>query len=307
MKIKHLRPLDGKKGWMPFPSLGCFVFLVVLFGSSITGCTSSPSTQSDGQVIVTTMPVLGLIISPIAETYTVDILLKNGQSPHGFQISPSQAKTLSAMDLLVYAHPDIDGWATDLASENAIPLWGEVEVEGEGHQSSAHDAHYWTDPAAVLDALQTFSDALCERQPLNCVDYRRNANAFSVRIDSIQTQIRAQLESIKEQCFVVAQPFMTQFLDRFDVASVGPLQPLPGHDASPKTLGEHMKQAKNAGCETLLVQEAVDNQAMVALAKDMDVKLVEVDPLGARAPTYEQYLLNLALALTGKSTPGGTL
>lgn len=304
------RPLrDGfvVRMWLAVP------ILILCLSLGFGACGAPPTAKTNQNVIVTTMPVLGLIISPIAETYEVEVLLKNGQSPHGFQISPSKAKTLSTMNLLVYAHPEIDGWATDLADNNAISLWGESELEEEldheeesEHHSSAHDAHYWTDPVAVLEAIQRFSDVLCERQPDQCVAFRRNANAFSVRINDVQTQIKSKLELLEEPCFVVAQPFMTQFLDRFGVPTVGPLQPLPGHDASPKSLGNRIGQAKTAGCNVLLVQAAVDNQAMIALAKDMEVEIVEVDPLGAKAATYEEYLMRLAEALFKRGSSGGS-
>ena len=90
---------------------------------------------------------------------------------------------------------------------------------------------------------------------------------------------------------------MTQFLDRFGITSIGPIQPLPGHDSSPRTLAEMMNKAKTSGCRTLLVQKTVDNRSMESLAKDLGVRMVVVDPLGSEQVTYEAYLSALSQAL----------
>jgi|FLOH01.1.fsa_nt_gi ABC-type Zn uptake system ZnuABC Zn-binding protein ZnuA len=261
------------------------VLLVLLI---VCGCGSNKPEQTTSRTIITTLPVLGLIINPVAANFEVQVLLKEGQSPHGFQVSPSQAQLLNDSPLLVYAHSDLDGWAASLAAHDTLPLWnGDRDL----------DVHYWTDPVAVLDALRTLTDSLCLLQKDTCPVFRRKATAFSVRIDSVSILIAKRLEAVQNECVVVAHPFMTQFLDRFKIRSVGPLQPLPGHDASPRTLSMMMDQATQLGCQTLLVQTAVDNRAMYAVARDLGIKVVEVDPLGTHQLSYESYLESLVAAL----------
>jgi len=242
----------------------------------------------DAKTMITTLPVLGLIIKPIVGYSNVEVLLKDGQSPHSFQAKPSEAKRLSNTSILVYASPIIDGWAANLASGSTIALWTEEEHE---------DAHFWTDPVAVQTAIRGFSDALCSQNREECPVYRRKAAAFSVRIDSVAHIIEQRLESVKDDCFIVSQPFMTQFLDRFEIRSIGPIQPLPGHDASPRTLGSMMEEANTSSCTALLVQRAVDNRAMMALATDLNVPVREVDHLGVTQVSYEAYLMSLMNAL----------
>lgn len=250
----------------------------------LTGCAEKTDVAPSQETIVTTLPVLGLIIEPIAEEYVIDVLLKDGQSPHSFQVKPSEAKRLASAPLLVYASPIIDGWAAELVTKRAIPLWDENHDE---------DAHYWTDPVAVQSAVRRLSDSLCEIHPNRCAVYRERATSFTVRIDSVARVIETSLQSVKDECFLVAQPFMTQFLDRFGIRSIGPLQPLPGHDASPRTLSTMMEQAKTSGCAALLVQRAVDNRAMNALAKDLNIPVRQVDHLGTGNESFEAYLASL--------------
>jgi len=147
------------------------------------------------------------------------------------------------------------------------------------------------------EAARRFADKLCEINQSECALYRRRSIAFSVRVDSVSNRIRTELASLQNECFVVAHSFMTQFLDRFGVSSIGPIQPLPGHDSSPRTLAEMMNQAKSSSCRTLLVQKTVDNRSMESLAKDLGVRMVVVDPLGSEQVTYEAYLSALSQAL----------
>mgnify|MGYP002629483839 CR=1 FL=1 len=254
----------------------------------VSGCRPTEEAIAPSHTIVTTLPVLGLIIESIASGFDTQVLLKDGQSPHGFQVSPTQAKQLSRASLLIFAHPAIDGWAADLAENERLALWSSEQDE---------DAHYWTDPVAVQDALKAISDALCVLEPSNCTLFRRNATAFSVRIDSVSQQIAFKLEAVRGACYLVAHPFMTQFMDRYGIKSVGPIQPLPGHDASPRTLSSMMEEATRLKCGALLVQQAVDNRSMNALAKDLGIRVVEVEPLGTNQASYESYLESLSNAL----------
>ena len=253
----------------------------------VIGC-SGGSPPLNERSIVTTLPVLHLILEPIASEYSFEVLLPDGQSPHGFQVSPSQARRLSEARLLVYAHPEIDGWASSLSPESSFTLWTD---------SATEDAHFWTDPVMASEAARRFADKLCEINQSEYALYRRRSIAFSVRVDSVSNSIGSELSSLQNECFVVAHSFMTQFLDRFGITSIGPIQPLPGHDSSPRTLAEMMNKAKTSGCRTLLVQKTVDNRSMESLAKDLGVRMVVVDPLGSEQVTYEAYLSALSQAL----------
>lgn len=254
----------------------------------VMGCNQSMVPDSSSPVIVTTLPVLGLIVKPIASEFEIQVLLQDGQSPHGFQVSPTQAKQLSTASLLIFAHPAIDGWATDLAEKDKLALWSDDQEE---------DAHYWTDPIEVQAAVKTVAETLCTLQPANCVPFRKRATAFSARIDSVSLLISEQLTTAKRDCFVVSHPFMTQFLDRYGIRSIGPIQPLPGHDASPRTLSRMMAEANQLGCKTMLVQRAVDNRSMHALAQDLGIQVLEIEAMGTNQPSYESYLLSLSNAI----------
>ncbi|MDA1029345.1 MAG: metal ABC transporter substrate-binding protein [Bacteroidetes bacterium] len=265
------------------PSLAVFILFM-----GVMGCNQSMVPDSSSPVIVTTLPVLGLIVKPIASEFEIQVLLQDGQSPHGFQVSPTQAKQLSTASLLIFAHPAIDGWATDLAEKDKLALWSDDQEE---------DAHYWTDPIEVQAAVKTVAETLCTLQPANCVPFRKRATAFSARIDSVSLLISEQLTTAKRDCFVVSHPFMTQFLDRYGIRSIGPIQPLPGHDASPRTLSRMMAEANQLGCKTMLVQRAVDNRSMHALAQDLGIQVLEIEAMGTNQPSYESYLLSLSNAI----------
>lgn len=261
--------------------------VLVLF-SGVMGCGQPKAPGSALPVIVTTLPVIGLIVEPIASEFEIQVLLQDGQSPHGFQVSPTQAKQLSSASLLIFAHVAIDGWAADLAEKKKLALWIDDQEE---------DAHYWTDPIEVQAAVKKVAETLCTLQPANCVPFRRRAAAFSTRIDSVSALISEQLKAANGECFVVSHPFMTQFLDRYGIRTIGPIQPLPGHDASPRTLSSMMAEASQLGCKTMLVQRAVDNRSMYALAQDLDIQVLEIEAMGTNQPSLESYLLSLSNAI----------
>lgn len=264
----------------------CTVVLALLV--VLSGCLRSDAPeQKDSPHLITALPVIGLIIEPLLIDIDLDVLLKKGQSPHGYQIRPSEALFLNSATLMVTAHPDIDGWASELYPGPVLTLWSLPNT----------DPHFWTDPILVKEAIRKLSTKLCTTFPEKCISIRRRATYFSVRIDSVSLEIERRLKSSQSSCVVTAQPFMNHFLNRFSIPLVGPLQSQPGHDPSPASLAKMLDQAQRQGCRALLVQAAIDNRAFKVLANDLKIPIIEVDPLGTHASSYEGYLMDLSKVL----------
>lgn len=285
----------------------------------VGGCTSVPEDSQD--TIVVSFEALRLITEPLAGDIPVHALLAEGVSPHAYAPRPSEIARLNRAPLVIFAHPWVDGWISDLAGGDHVSLFGDSSdldgrsVEGfeEGDQSTSNDhghhhdhggsddPHRWNDPSAVIEALPRLSDALCGIDPDSCPVIRRRAAVFASRLASLQDSLAQEMSrkaaSGEESCYITAQPFMDQFLDHFNVPYVGPLSVSADVEPSPSSLSRLLIDAEERKCDRLIVQTALENRLERRLAEERGWSIIEVDPLGYGASSYQQYLVGLHEAL----------
>lgn len=268
------------------------------------GCSSSPPTPA--APVLTSFEAMSLIVSPVAGDLPVQSLLREGVSPHAYAPRPSEMVALREAQLVILAHPHVDGWMAGLGAASDVVLFddqadldaNEAHISAEHHED-VHDGdmdpHRWNDPQAVIEALPRLADALCDISPQDCPASRRRAAVFASKLSGMSDSLRdlARASEREGHCVVTAQPFMDQFLSRFDIPFVGPLSVSADVEPSPSSLSRIVREANQRGCHRMIVQSALENQLERRLAAEQGWEVVEVDPLGWGAPSYEHYLRDL--------------
>jgi len=267
---------------------------------------------SDGELqpLMSTFGAIRLLVQPLASGRNVDVLLAPGISPHAYSPKPSDVRHVREAMLLIYAHPDVDGWTSSMTDGARLALFqqegdGMEEVEqtsvpADGHHHS-DDPHYWTDPVAANQAIRLLSDTICDLDSNRCAATRRQATAFSARIDSVQTMLQERIASSEVECVITAEPFMDRFLERFGVEYFGPISRSPELEPSPAGLAALIRAANEHGCSRLVVPSFQENRFAKRLAKEHDWEIIAVDALATEASSYEEYLGQLASAILART------
>lgn len=295
---------------------------ILAFGAIISGCAvDSPNATEDltsgaedsltrnksfqeGELapLMATFAAIRLLVEPLAGERHVDVLLDPGVSPHAYSPKPSDVRNVRRSLLLVYAHQDVDGWTSSLTDGNRFALFSpsdsEMETQGRNtDHSHGDDPHFWTDPVAATLAVRALSDQLCSLDPDRCAATRRQATAFSARIDSTQKAIESRFSASNLECVITAEPFLDRFLDRFGISHIGPVSRSPELEPSPAGLASLLREAKRRNCSLLVVPSFQENRFTQRLARDNEWEIIEVDALATRASSYEDYLDLLATAI----------
>lgn len=304
--------------------------LPLVLGVLFTSCSGEPSDSAQSsassfpdsltqdvasregglQPLMTTFGAIKLLVQPLASGRNVGVLLAPGISPHAYSPKPSDVRNVREAILLIYAHPDVDGWTSSMTNGARLALFQregnaleDVEpVSGPtGSHDHSDDPHYWTDPVAAGRAIRLLSDAICDIDPSRCAATRRQATAFSARIDSVQTMLQERFSSNEVECVVTAEPFLDRFLERFGVKHFGPISRSPELEPSPAGLAALIRAAKENGCSGLIVPSFQENRFAKRLAEEHDWEIIEVDALATEASSYEEYLVQLASAILART------
>jgi ABC-type Zn uptake system ZnuABC Zn-binding protein ZnuA len=115
-------------------------------------------------------------------------LLAPNADPHEFEIRPDDVKELSDAKLVVRSGGDLDDWldgAIDNSGADAqvLTLADHVALDDD-------DPHWWQDPRNAIAAVAALRDALIEADPAGADAYRRNARAYTERLERLDAAVR---------------------------------------------------------------------------------------------------------------------
>lgn len=138
------RRKDLVKTQKALSSLIAFVFLLVFAKSSMAV-----------NVTVSITPLAGIVAPLLDENDQLNVMLKPGQSPHTFQLTPKDMKTLARTDLVVKLGTPVDVWLdkaytpnkiedlamSSIAGLTLLPVREGGVWEGHGHEHSHEHIH----------------------------------------------------------------------------------------------------------------------------------------------------------------------
>lgn len=250
--------------------LGCVVFL--LFACINVANSDVP------KVVATIKPVHSLataVMKGVGEPYLV---VKNFQSPHTYQILPSDANAFNDADIVIWLGPQLEtGMASfiqQLANDARIVELSEInglvklenrssdihvdddehhedednhdeshqndhdEDDHDEHDHGQFDMHMWLD----LDNAKTFAleiaRNLSEMDTENQLTYQSNANDLVQRLSELDQEFKEVARQIQEVPYITFHDAY-QYLDtRYNLNFAGSITPSPEQSPSAKTIRE---------------------------------------------------------------------
>lgn len=238
------------------------------------------------------------------EHVNVSVLVGPGQSPETFEPLPRQMAELSKAAMFYrIGMPFEDIWMGTVQKNNpriavldarqGLTL-REMEPAGGHHHDHDHDHHHaeggadphiWLDPANVRIMIGHLRDRLIDLDPANAAAYRENHTRFEQELQVLEQEISSLLQPLDGSSFMVFHPSWGYFADAFGLRQV-PIES-EGKEAGARTLTRLIKQAKAERIRVIFVQQQFSRDQAAALADEMGVRLVSLDPLA------ESYLDNL--------------
>jgi ABC-type Zn uptake system ZnuABC Zn-binding protein ZnuA len=152
--------------------------------------TGGKAIARDKPVIVTSFSVIGDWTQVIAgkEVELVNIIPPKSEA-HGFQLSPSHAKSLRKAALVVAMNPELEPWLEAWAKANPDHgkiLWLYPTPETAGQ---AADPHAWISPPEVVAMTKKLAEAIRSIDP--SIDTQITYNQYLKEINQVDSELRS--------------------------------------------------------------------------------------------------------------------
>ena len=286
---------------------------------------ASEASKALGGVVVSILPLHGLIAAVMEGVGTPRLLIRGGASPHDASLRPSDARALSVARLVVWAGPGLEAFlvkplpalagAARVLTLTEAPAMvvlkqrpgGAFEAEAGGEldhdEPGGINPHLWLDPRNAIEIARQAAAALAELDPGNAPRYAANEARLATRLEALDRELAARLGPVAGIPFAVFHDAYPYLEARYSLRALGALTVDPAVPPGAKRLAALRGRLREFGATCVFAEPQFRPAVVAALAEGTGARAATLDPLGATlAPGPEAYFVlmrELADALVG--------
>jgi zinc transport system substrate-binding protein len=252
-------------------------------------------------VFVSVLPQKAIVQALAGDALRVEAMVGKGFNPATYQPSPRQIARLSRASLYIRAGmPFEQSWLPRFRSTNpsmtVLDMRQGLKLLEDHEHGQETDPHIWTDPLLVKAHARILAGELARRFPALKGRLEQNYQKLASRLDALDTELKTRLAPLRGHAFLVYHPAWSYFAHRYGLRQMA--VEAHGKEPNSRSLTSLIRQARQAGIHTIIVQPQHSVATAKVLARELNAKLVPVDPLSEDIFTS---LRHLARVLTGET------
>ena len=157
---------------------------------------------------------------------------------------------------------------------------GDVHTPEEEHGEDHHgglDPHIWLSPQLVKNQAVTIAEALSGLYPEQKQKFAGNLEAFSARIDQLDSELRTLLAGRKGMKFMVFHPSWGYFAHEYGLEQIA--VEIEGKSPKPAQLKELIEHARKDNIRVVFAQPQFSEKSAKLVAGEIGGSVVMIDPL----------------------------
>ncbi|WP_162858706.1 metal ABC transporter solute-binding protein, Zn/Mn family [Candidatus Nitrosotenuis aquarius] len=157
------------------------------------------------------------------------------------------------------------------------------EHANDENESHAHefpyDPHVWLDPILAKEQVMIIKDALIKVDADNAQHYEDNANAYSAKLDELDSKIKTELSSCNKDTIVPFHNAFSYFGNRYGIKIHALSGLAPESEATASDLKELIDFVKENQIKIIFAEELVDPKLAKVLADEAGAQVLVLSPL----------------------------
>ncbi|MCR6575195.1 zinc ABC transporter substrate-binding protein [Campylobacter insulaenigrae] len=263
-------------------------------------------------IVSVSIPPQAFFVEKIAkDSVEINVLIPQNSDEHNVEFKPQVLKKLEESKIYFLADLELEKileekFKNTLKNVKIVNINQNIELfEDEDHEEEHHnhhehhehhehgkDPHVWLDPILVKIQAENISKALSEVFPQNKAFYEENLKVFLKELDELDEKIKAKLQNIKKNEFIVYHPSWAYLAKRYNLIQI-PVQ-IDGKEPKAKDLQNLILLAKEKDIRIVFIQPGFPESAIKTLAKELNAKIISINHL---ARNWDEELLKSVDAL----------
>ena len=254
--------------------------------------------------IVTTIKPLQMIAEAVVQEYgSVSSIVDPQQSPHHFNVSPSDRVNLARADIAVWIGPLFETHISDFFEQAGFKAKTITVIDTLGLQlhsvgDGQIDAHLWLNSSNAVRIAKAIAERAAEMDPVNEASYHQNLEKFSSEIGSKNRQIAQKFQAPSATNYAVYHNAYQYFEKQFGLQHEMVILQDPEVQLGIREIIELRRQVNEQQPSCLLVEFDSSSDLVSTVLNGHELKQITVDLLGSnvnpRGNVYSEYIATLA-------------
>jgi len=257
-----------------------------LYQSGLIFHTSSSSSKL--QVLATFYPQYDFTQNIGGDKISLSLLVPMTVDVHSFEPTPSSIQQVASARILVYNGAGLEPWISQVVNaagnnnlllvnaSQGIPL---IPVPPQfQRQGRVMDPHVWLDPVLAKQQVNNILQALIKADPADQAYFTANAQAYSSKLDNLNSQIISSTTATQTRKFVTFHEAFSYFSNRYNLVQIpiaGPFEEEP----TPSDI-QNVVNVVNQNHLCVVGYESLENPAVSqSIASQTHAKLMRMDPI----------------------------
>jgi zinc transport system substrate-binding protein len=254
--------------------------------------------------IVTTIKPLQMIAEAVVQEYgSVSSIVDPQQSPHHFNVLPSDRVNLARADMVVWIGPLFETRISDFFEQvdfkaktiTVIDILG-LQLHGVG--DGQIDAHVWLNSSNAVRIAKAIAEQAAEMDPVNEASYHQNLRKFISQIESTNRQIAQKFQAPSATNYAVYHNAYQYFEKQFGLQHEMVILQDPEVQPDIREIIELRRQVNDQQPSCLLVEFDSSSDLVSTVLNGHELKQITVDLLGSNVNSsghaYSEYIATLA-------------
>ncbi|MCW8962445.1 MAG: zinc ABC transporter substrate-binding protein, partial [Gammaproteobacteria bacterium] len=209
------------------------------------------------RVLVTIKPVHSLVSQLLQGIAEPELLLDGYQSPHTFQLRPSDARKLTQADVIIWVGPTLE---TNLqktlrqANDKLVIRLTESEEEHHGADHLHIDPHRWLDPVLAQADVTRITESLSRLYPGHAGHIMANNRQLVKRLQLLDKEIRKYFSENTRTSAILYHDAWHYFQQRYGITTHGIINPDAHKQPGAHHLYEVSQTIKDRHTQCLLIE-----------------------------------------------------
>jgi zinc transport system substrate-binding protein len=298
--------------------LRCFTpllfFLIIQFSAISVLAEKLP-------VIASIYPVADMVRQVGGDHVQVTCVLPPGTSPHTFEPRPSLVRAFSSARVFFMIGAGLEFWAgkfVKLAGPNLMTVVFSQGIDlivstehdhAHDHERHPHEKeatiskneptvanpHIWLDPGIAKSMVNKITAALCKVDPRHLPYYNQRSRNYLKELDNLDHRITETAAAFKNKKYVAFHASWDYFARRYGLEPAGVIEAAPGRNPTPLQIKNIIATIKQYHICAVFAEPQLNPRAAEIIAKEADVKVLLLDPIGGPKQPYGNTYVNLML------------
>ena len=249
------------------------------------------------KVAASILPQKEIIESVGKDKVKVSILVPPGFSPHTYELTSGQLRSIADTDLFVSMGSGIEfelAWMDKIKGVNPkMPVVNASEgitfidgyTEEDGTHVSGGDPHVWLSIENAKIMAGNICDALCKESPENADYFKANRNEYIAKLDALDGEIRESYSDMKDVTVMTYHPAWSYFVRDYGLNCISVEN--NGKEPSPSDLAALIDTAKAKEIKIIFASPEYSTKSAYTISDAIGGSVVLIDPLS------ENYIENM--------------